>query len=282
VFVESGGWNFQAKLLAQNGVANDQFGFAVALNSSGNRAAVGAPFGDGVSADTGAGYVFASNLGLWAQLSRAQAADGVFGDRFGQSVSVTGTGDKLFAGASGDDDLGADSGSAYLFPTACTAGPFTFFCFGDGSLTTACPCGNFGPVGRGCSNSLGQGALLNAVGITNPDTMTLTSSGELPSVLSIFLQGDQENAGGAVFGDGVRCVSGVLKRLYIKNASNGTVTAPEPGDPSISDRSAVLGDTIQPGTTRVYQVYYRDPDTGFCPNPPGNSWNVSGGVRIVW
>lgn len=112
----------------------------------------------------------------------------------------------------------------------------------------------------------------------------LTSSGEPPTVLSIFLQGDANTPAGIVFGDGVRCVSGGLKRMYVKNASGGVVSAPDfgAGDPSITTQSANLGDTIPAGGTRCYQVYYRDPVLSFCPNPPGNSWNVSSGLRITW
>jgi hypothetical protein len=39
---------------------------------------------------------------------------------------------------------------------------------------------------------------------------------------------------------------------------------------------------IGAGTTRYYQTYYRDPATGFCANPPGDSWNVSSGLAVVW
>ena len=157
------------------------------------------------------------------------------------------------------------------------------FCSGDGSLATGCPCGNNGASGAGCENSAATGgAALTATGNVSPDSMVLTSSGELPSVLSIFLQGDAEIASGAVFGDGVRCVGGSLKRLYTKNASGGVVSAPTGGDPSITAQSAALGDPISPGSVRYYQVYYRDPSLVFCPAPPGNSWNVSSGIKITW
>jgi Tol biopolymer transport system component len=157
------------------------------------------------------------------------------------------------------------------------------FCFGDGSAS-ACPCGNNGLPGRGCENSASTGgSALASVG--NPslasDTLLLTSSGELPSVLSIFLQGAAAIAA-VNFGDGLRCASGPFKRLYALNASGGLVSAPPPGGPSISARSAALGDVITAGATRHYQTYYRDPVLTFCPSPPGNSWNVSSGLSVVW
>ena len=165
------------------------------------------------------------------------------------------------------------------------AGAVTAFCSGDGTLATPCPCGNNGLSGAGCENSGATGgAILASSGTTVPDALVLSSSGELPTVLSIFLQGDNQTPAGLTFGDGVRCASGSLKRLYVRNASGGVATAPNfgLGDPPITTRSATLGDTIPSGGTRYYQVYYRDPQLTFCPNPPGNSWNVSSGLRVVW
>jgi hypothetical protein len=163
--------------------------------------------------------------------------------------------------------------------------PATPFCFGDGTQATACPCNNSGSPGRGCDNSANTGgALLSAAGTTNPDTLVLTSSGELATVLSIVLQGDVSRATPLLFGDGVRCVGGGLKRLYTGNAVGGVFSAPQTGDPSITTQSTNLGDPIAPGSgaVRYYQTYYRDPDLAFCPAPLGSSWNVSSGVSITW
>jgi hypothetical protein len=159
----------------------------------------------------------------------------------------------------------------------------TAFCFGDGT-GAACPCANTGALGKGCDNSAATGgAELTGTGgasLSN-DTLVLTSAGELPHVLSVFLQGTTSVAP-LNFGDGLRCAGGLLKRLYIRNATNGAVTAPIAGDPSISARSSALGDPISAGATRFYQVYYRDPVLGFCPSPPGNSWNISSGLSVSW
>ncbi len=159
----------------------------------------------------------------------------------------------------------------------------TPFCFGDATQVVPCPCNNAGASGRGCENSAGTGgAQLVASGATVPDTIVLSSSGELPSVLSIFLQGNATIGAPLVFGDGLRCVGGSLKRLYVKNAVAGTASAPAAGDPSVSAQSALLGDPIAPGTSRWYQTYYRDPNLGFCAAPQGNSFNVSSGLQLAW
>lgn len=79
--------------------------------------------------------------------------------------------------------------------------------------------------------------------------MVFTSTGQKPSTASTLVQGTAAIAGGAVYGQGVRCVGGALLRLFTKGASGGGVTVPDfgAGDPSVSARSAALGDTIQAG-----------------------------------
>ena len=158
-------------------------------------------------------------------------------------------------------------------------------CFGDGTTATACPCANNGALGRGCENSAGQGgARLEGAGDLALDTLVFVSSGERHSAPTIFLQGDASNAAGVVFGDGVRCVAGTLRRLYLAAASAGVAHAPAAGDVSVTSRSARLGDPLVPGSgqVRYYQAYYRDPIVAFCPAPAGDSWNVSSMLTITW
>jgi hypothetical protein len=157
----------------------------------------------------------------------------------------------------------------------------TNFCFGDGTIAP-CPCGNSGAAGHGCENSATTGgALLNASGHTSPDNVVLIATNEKPSALSIFLQGNLLISP-TVYGDGLRCAGGQLKRLGNKNATGGAVAYPEGAELPITTRSAALGDTIAPGSTRWYQVYYRDPDPVFCPVPAGSTFNISNGVEILW
>jgi archaellum component FlaF (FlaF/FlaG flagellin family) len=159
------------------------------------------------------------------------------------------------------------------------AASFTPFCYGDGTAV-ACPCGNTGVANRGCQNSASTGgAALTGAGVASlaNDSVQLTSSSELPSALSIVLQGSTFIAP-VNFGDGLRCAGGSLKRLYTKNASSGSITVPVGAEPSISVRSATLGDTIPLGVTRIYQVYYRDPNLGFCPG----GFNATHAVAIAW
>jgi hypothetical protein len=167
-------------------------------------------------------------------------------------------------------------------PDDCEGG-MTTFCFGDGT-SAACPCGNSGASGHGCQNSSSTGGALLAVAgapSLSADTLSFTASGERPTAFTIFLQGNLEIAP-VPFGDGLRCAGGTLKRLYSHSASGGTVSAPQGADLPVSVRSAALGDTIPSGAIRIYQVYYRDPNPTFCPDPPGNTFNSSNAYRVTW
>jgi hypothetical protein len=133
-------------------------------------------------------------------------------------------------------------------------GPVDSICPGDMTLDV-CPCSNFGQLGHGCDNSAATGgALMTSYGTTSPDTLRFVSSGELSNSLSILLQGDAPTLAVAAFGDGLRCASGHLLRLYVTNASSGTANVPGQGNPPISVQSAALGDPLGPGSVRLYQV----------------------------
>ncbi len=249
-----------------------------------------AVFDDGSGAElyAGAGGLFegaASDLYKWNG-STWSSVGSVYGE--GSSISAL----IVFEGASDpapDLYVGGMFQSAGATPSGGIAQwlgcgqPGAEFCFGDGSAGS-CPCGNSGARGHGCENSASTGgALLDSSGWTSLafDSLKLTSSGERSSALSIFLQGSAEIAP-SVFGAGLRCTGGKLNHLYARTASGGVVSAPLAGDPKVSARSAALGDPLSVGATRLYQVYYRDPSPTFCPDPPGNTWNVSSGLRIRW
>jgi hypothetical protein len=125
--------------------------------------------------------------------------------------------------------------------------------------------------------------VLRATGLPSlsADTLLLHCSGELPHAPSIVLQGGSAFSP-VLFGDGLRCVTAPLKRMYVHAAVAGNVTAPQAGDLSISARSAALGDPLAPGATRYYQVYYRDPSASFCPVPLGSGYNISSGLIVSW
>ena len=172
------------------------------------------------------------------------------------------------------------TGTISILSNLGNGSPFFALCSAAFADPHACPCSNTGLPGRGCDNSIATGgAALSATGgasLSN-DTVHIRSSDELPSALSIVLQGTIAITP-ASFGDGVRCTGGTLEHLYAKHASAGSITVPGAGDAPISTRSAALGDAIATGATRVYQVFYRDGNLAFCPG----GFNATSAIAIAW
>jgi hypothetical protein len=148
-----------------------------------------------------------------------------------------------------------------------------------------CPCSNPPPgSGRGCNNSAATGgASLTATGSPSlaADTLGFTTAGELATSLTILVQGTNSDVWGVPFGQGVRCATGMLKRLYSRAASSGSITVPGPGDPHVSTRSAALGDPIASGSQRYYFAMYRDPVVlGGC--PASRTFNCTNANAVLW
>ena len=104
-------WVQEQKLLASDGAADDEFGVSVSI--SGDVALVGAEGNDDDGSDSGSAYVFRWNGSSWVEEQKLLASDGATDDFFGNSVSISG--DVALVGASGNDDNGLFSGSAYVF-----------------------------------------------------------------------------------------------------------------------------------------------------------------------
>lgn len=119
VFVRSGAtWTLEQTLLAPDAATDDQLGRAVAIDSSGTRAIVGAP-SDDVSGVLGAGSarVFVRSGAAWVQEAVLTAADRASGDNLGGAVAISGDGTRALVGARSDDDAvgGENAGSARVF-----------------------------------------------------------------------------------------------------------------------------------------------------------------------
>ncbi|MBK7645461.1 MAG: hypothetical protein IPJ19_20880, partial [Planctomycetes bacterium] len=182
-------------------------------------------------------------------------------------------------GAFGDD---LDALDANYVPGPIAPVPF---CDPGVAGVLACPCANpAAGSGRGCDNSSATGgATLSVTGDASVlgDSLVFTTAAEKPTATSFLLQGDAVSPAGLVFGQGIRCVGGSLKRLYTKTASGGSITAPEPTDPKVSARSTALGDPILAGTSRYYGVYYRDPTVlGGCAS--ASTFNITNQLATYW
>jgi hypothetical protein len=174
----------------------------------------------------------------------------------------------------------------YTF-TVAGAG-ITAFCDAGAGGVIACPCANPpAAAGKGCENSAATGgASIAGAGSANTagDTLVFSTGGQTANDTTIILQGNAIAGSGAgvPFGQGVRCVGGTLKRLYVKSpGGTGGVTAPVGADPTVSTQSANLGDPIAPGSTRYYMAYYRDPIVlGGC--LPNATFNATNALQVVW
>ena len=107
-------WGQRARLLANNG--NDDANFGVSVAISGDTAIVSAYLEDGLGTSRGAVYVFERDLGgtdNWGE--RKKILPSVLQDnaRFGRWVALEG--DRLVVGAYQEDGVGNDSGAAYVF-----------------------------------------------------------------------------------------------------------------------------------------------------------------------
>jgi len=86
---ETGGWIEMAELTASDGMANDNFGFSVAI--SGDWVVVGAPYHSDLYQYQGEAYVYVRNGIHWIQQGEPlQASDATGPNYFGQSVAISG------------------------------------------------------------------------------------------------------------------------------------------------------------------------------------------------
>jgi len=100
-----------AEIIPIDGAASDEFGTSIAI--SGDTAVFGAP---GDDAGIGSAYVFRyDEVEGWVEEQTLTATGGAAGDRFGNSVGISG--DTIVVGAEmdDDDDNGAQAGAAYVF-----------------------------------------------------------------------------------------------------------------------------------------------------------------------
>ena len=108
-------WTKVKKLNADDGAADDYFGYSVAISDG--TIVVGAFFDDDKVSNSGSAYVFeksdSSDATSWTQAAKLTADDGATNDWFGRTVAISdGT---IVVAVLFDDDKGSDSGSAYVF-----------------------------------------------------------------------------------------------------------------------------------------------------------------------
>jgi len=136
---------------------------------------------------------------------------------------------------------------------------------------------------------------------TGTDTVRLVATGLNSTALTVFWAGTLPvHPTGVIHGVGVRCVTANLKRLYIHPAVDGTASAPQFPDASLSVRTAQqygIGQASLPGQTFLYFCIYRDPQAGatsgsshspphpgvyHCPGMAAATVNLTNSGSITW
>ncbi len=208
-------WSQLAYVKASNTEELDEFGQAVSLSGDGNTLAVGATRensaatgvstdasgeNDNTAANAGAVYVFSRIDGDWSQQAYVKASNTGADDRFGQAVNLSGDGNTLAVGATGEDSAATgvstdasgeedntanNAGAVYLFSR--NGGAWNQLAYVKASNTEADD--RFGQA----VNLSGDGNML-AVGATSEDSIatgiSTDGSGE---------NGNQANFAGAVY-----------------------------------------------------------------------------------
>ena len=122
---------------------------------------------------------------------------------------------------------------------------------------------------------------MTATGTPALDDVVLNVDGVNASGNCIFMRGDGNNVSGVVFGDGVRCVDGVLRRRTKAIFSPNISSFPLPTDTVTLSNGWGLGNDTPPGSgiTAYYMAYYRNAAAVFC---PPETFNGTNGFVITW
>lgn len=100
-----------AKLTASDASPNDAFGGRIA--TSGDYLVVGVSGDDDAGPSSGSAYVYRREGTSWVEEDKIVASNGVAGDQFGHSVSISG--DRILVGAPYHDTAEWRAGAAYVF-----------------------------------------------------------------------------------------------------------------------------------------------------------------------
>lgn len=206
------------ELNADDPSASARFGFSVALSDDGNRALVGNVYRDGLPS---AVYVFERSGGVWSQVDKLTASDGVTGDRFGSDVALSGNGDRAVVSAPGEAGGGAvyvldrDSGGSWNEVTKID-GPTGSSGFADAVAVS--DDGSQLVLGNACGGTNCQGrAHFYSVDAAGTATAGLTISGLSDTAFlgwNVAISGDGATA--VVGQDGYNYVSG-SRTIYQSN-----------------------------------------------------------------
>ncbi|KAK3268477.1 hypothetical protein CYMTET_23015 [Cymbomonas tetramitiformis] len=105
-------WTFEQKLSAPDGASGDSFGEAVSLSNG--YLAIGSDADDDRGSSSGSVYIYMQSAGnVWSYIQKLVPGDGGTLHKFGRYLALRGA--DLIISAYRDDDMGDESGSAYIF-----------------------------------------------------------------------------------------------------------------------------------------------------------------------
>jgi hypothetical protein len=120
-------------------------------------------------------------------------------------------------------------------------------------------------------NSTGDAASIGAQGDASRqlNNLVISAVGLPEAAISMLVSGTSAIDPGTPFGNGLLCVGGTLIRHGVHVANGGVIL-------DAQDMSAPEYVGVQPGDTRFYQVFYRDPPAG------GALFNTTDAVAITF
>ncbi len=234
--------------------------------------AIGVAFDDDQGPQSCALYAFKRYNGLWSQIGKVLANDGVPQQFMIYTPSLSGT--SLMVGAPADDEgcpngQNCNTGAVYFFDLAPDATQY-------GSCLSNAPCGNADNHG-GCRSSTGHGAVLQASGSgsVSGDDLILEVRKMPPFTATLMFMGSAQ--GSLTLGSGQLVAFGGplgLYRLGVQFADAGGVLVRPAGIVAYSQALGGLG-TIGAGQVWNFQCWYRD-----IASPCGITNNLSNGLSV--
>ena len=124
-------------------------------------------------------------------------------------------------------------------------------------------------------NSVGSGAVIVSIGLRSisVNSFSLATSNAPPGQFGLFFYGASQ--ANQPFGEGIRCVGGLIFRLSPPVFTDGTGRAVRQLDFTRPPANGGLGQ-ITPGSVWNFQFWYRDPPGG----PAG--FNLSDGLEVTF
>jgi hypothetical protein len=188
------------------------------------------------------------------------------------------------------DQTGASTPTSYWWPTyqydaantgayAAPIGDYIAYCSGDGS-GAQCPCANNNDgslPGAGCDNGVfASGAQLTGSGLASvgADTLVLTTVHLEPVNSGLYFQANTDLSPGIIWGDGLRCAGGQLKRLQVRFADAA-------GTSSTTIGISAKAGNVSAGDIKRYQCWYRTTQAPPCGSGV-NDFNASNGLEVTW